>query len=80
MSEIELRNVGKSYGSLSVLDDISLDMGSGEFVVLVGPSGCGKSTLVRTRPQCLWQPSRILSGLSPRRFAGCAFVQTRRRR
>lgn len=47
MSEIELRNVGKSYGSLSVLDDISLDMGSGDFVVLVGPSGCGKSTLLR---------------------------------
>ena len=47
MSEIELRNVGKSYGSVPVLDDISLDMGSGEFVVLVGPSGCGKSTLLR---------------------------------
>jgi multiple sugar transport system ATP-binding protein len=47
MSEIELRNVGKSYGSLSVLNDISLDMSSGEFVVLVGPSGCGKSTLLR---------------------------------
>lgn len=47
MSEIELRNVGKSYGSVPVLDDISLDMGRGEFVVLVGPSGCGKSTLLR---------------------------------
>ncbi|MBT1156972.1 sn-glycerol-3-phosphate ABC transporter ATP-binding protein UgpC [Aminobacter anthyllidis] len=47
MSEIELRNVGKNYGSVPVLDDISLDMGSGEFVVLVGPSGCGKSTLLR---------------------------------
>ena len=47
MSEIELRNVGKSYGSVPVLDDISLEMGDGEFVVLVGPSGCGKSTLLR---------------------------------
>ena len=47
MSEIELRHVGKSYGSVSVLNDISLEMGDGEFVVLVGPSGCGKSTLLR---------------------------------
>ncbi|MEF0942265.1 ABC transporter ATP-binding protein [Rhizobium sp. BR 362] len=47
MSEIELRSVGKSYGALSVLSDISLSMNSGEFVVLVGPSGCGKSTLLR---------------------------------
>ncbi|UXN57710.1 ABC transporter ATP-binding protein [Phyllobacterium zundukense] len=47
MSEIELRNVGKSYGNVPVLSNISLEMGDGEFVVLVGPSGCGKSTLLR---------------------------------
>ena len=47
MSEIELKHVGKRYGEVSVLNDISLEMGDGEFVVLVGPSGCGKSTLLR---------------------------------
>ena len=47
MSEIELKQVGKSYGEVTVLRDISLEMADGEFVVLVGPSGCGKSTLLR---------------------------------
>lgn len=47
MSQIELRHVGKSYGKVSVLQDINFTITEGEFVVLVGPSGCGKSTLLR---------------------------------
>jgi multiple sugar transport system ATP-binding protein len=47
MSRIELRKVSKRYGEIAVLDDIDLDIGSGEFCVFVGPSGCGKSTLLR---------------------------------
>eukprot|EP00873_Tetraselmis_striata_P032356 jgi/Tetstr1/452620/TSEL_039656.t1 len=47
MSQITLRNVHKRYGQVPVLNDISIDIAQGEFVVLVGPSGCGKSTLLR---------------------------------
>ena len=48
MASIELTNVSKSYGDVSVLDSINLAIADGEFVVFVGPSGCGKSTLLRT--------------------------------
>ncbi|PRX04000.1 UNVERIFIED_ORG: carbohydrate ABC transporter ATP-binding protein (CUT1 family) [Martelella mediterranea] len=47
MAELKLRKVGKSYGSLSVMHDLNLEIHDGEFLVLVGPSGCGKSTLLR---------------------------------
>ena len=38
--------VSRTFGNLSVLEDISLTVGVGEFVALVGPSGCGKTTLL----------------------------------
>ena len=47
MSGVSLRNVSKSYGNVTVIPDLSLDISEGEFVVFVGPSGCGKSTTLR---------------------------------
>ena len=47
MSSLAIDRVSKRYGATRVLEDIELDIGSGEFAVLVGPSGCGKSTLLR---------------------------------
>ncbi|WP_019614544.1 ABC transporter ATP-binding protein [Psychromonas ossibalaenae] len=47
MSNLTLRNIKKYYDKTPTIEDLSLDINSGEFLVLVGPSGCGKSTLLR---------------------------------
>jgi multiple sugar transport system ATP-binding protein len=49
MAEIILDHVDKVYaGGVKAIDDLSLDVQDGEFMVFVGPSGCGKSTALRS--------------------------------
>lgn len=50
---LSLKNISKSFGSLEVLENISLNLYKGELVTILGPSGCGKSTIFN-----------IISGLS----------------
>lgn len=47
MASVTLQNIKKSYDETKVIKGVDLDIGDGEFLVLVGPSGCGKSTLLR---------------------------------
>ncbi|MFD1881613.1 ABC transporter ATP-binding protein [Paracoccus pacificus] len=43
----EIRNASVRFGDFTAIQDLSLDIGSGEFWTILGPSGCGKSTLLR---------------------------------
>ena len=47
VTDININTVNKYYGDVHVIKDISLDIKSQSFTVLVGPSGCGKSTMLR---------------------------------
>jgi multiple sugar transport system ATP-binding protein len=50
LASVVLKNLVKTYddGSFKAVNDLSLDIADGEFLVLVGPSGCGKSTALKT--------------------------------
>jgi putative ABC transport system ATP-binding protein len=80
MSLLELRNVRKIYRlggeEIRALDDVSLDIESGQFISIIGPSGSGKSTLMHILG-CLDTPSagtirldgRMIQDASPRELA-----------
>jgi multiple sugar transport system ATP-binding protein len=47
MADLRLSGVSKSFGDIHAVSDLSLDIQSGEFIVLLGPSGAGKTTTLR---------------------------------
>src|SRR5690348_1093872 len=47
MASLAVKGVFKSFGATNIIDDLSFEVGDGEFCVLLGPSGCGKTTLLR---------------------------------
>ena len=47
LASIALQDVSKTYGKVTAVADVSLQVNDGEFMILLGPSGCGKSTVLR---------------------------------
>jgi thiamine transport system ATP-binding protein len=72
VTDLHLENLSKSFGSVTALRDVSLDVADGEFFTLVGPSGCGKTTTLRAiagfeRPDAgsVQFGDREMSGVAP---------------
>ena len=67
MSAVDYEGIGKKYGPVTVMEDVSFTIGERRFVVLLGPSGCGKTTLLRmtaglekvTRGNILFEGRRV---------------------
>jgi multiple sugar transport system ATP-binding protein len=73
MPKVSIRQLKKSYGPVSVIDGLNLEIDDKEFTVLVGPSGCGKSTTLRMIAGLedvsggeIWIGDREVSGLDPK--------------
>ncbi|WP_425406234.1 putative 2-aminoethylphosphonate ABC transporter ATP-binding protein [Hwanghaeella sp.] len=69
---LSIRNLTKTFGTFTALNDISFDVNEGEFVCFLGPSGCGKTTLLRAiagldvqTSGAIHQAGRDISALPP---------------
>ncbi len=69
MTELSVRSVGKSFGQVRALNEVSFDVDSGSTTALLGPSGCGKTTLLRIvggfeQPDAgtVWISDQLVSG------------------
>ena len=77
----EMKNIKKSFGSLEVLKDISLQVEEGEVLSIIGPSGSGKSTLAKMLAGMV-EPSggEVLIDDHPLEFGDYSFRSQRIRR
>ena len=80
---LEVSGVGKRFGGLQALSNVSLAVEAGEIVGLIGPNGAGKTTLFSTlvglhRPESGWirLEGRDLVGLKPHKIAAAGMVKT----
>jgi branched-chain amino acid transport system ATP-binding protein len=80
---LRLVDVSKSYGGVSALRNVSLDVGEGELVALIGPNGAGKSTLFKVicgvvRPDSgrVYFAGRDITGLPPERICVMGIART----
>jgi multiple sugar transport system ATP-binding protein len=58
VADVRFQSIRKTFGKVTAVDDVDLDVADGDFVVLLGPSGCGKTTLLR----CLAGLEKVDSG------------------
>ena len=75
MSVLSIRNLHKSFGGVHAVDDVSFDVGRGEFLALIGPNGAGKSTCfniingqIAPDSGSVLLNDRNIAGLPPRRI------------
>jgi multiple sugar transport system ATP-binding protein len=58
VADVRFESIRKTFGKVTAVDDVDLEVADGDFVVLLGPSGCGKTTLLR----CLAGLEKVDSG------------------